>query len=89
MGKFNESGVDEDGQNYVKNQLQQPMETKQLIAEAKSQPELAAQMYAASLLAIEVDTQAEKDYLNQLAAGLGLTPEVTGHIKQVVGLPSA
>jgi uncharacterized membrane protein YebE (DUF533 family) len=42
MGKFNEAGVDEEGQSYVKNQLQQPMETKQLIAEAKNKPELAA-----------------------------------------------
>jgi len=88
MGKFNESGVDEEGQNYVKNQLRQSMETKQLIAEARGKPELAAQLYAASLLAIEVDTRAEKDYLNQLAAGLGLTPQVTGNIQQLVGLQS-
>lgn len=88
MGKFNEAGVDEEGQNYVKNQLQQPMETKQLIAEAKNKPELAAQIYAAFLLAIEVDTQAEKDYLNQLATGLGLTPQVTGNIQRLVGLQS-
>jgi uncharacterized membrane protein YebE (DUF533 family) len=45
-------------------------------------------MYAASLLAIEVDTQAEKDYLDQLAAGMGLTPQVTEHIQQLVGLQS-
>jgi uncharacterized membrane protein YebE (DUF533 family) len=88
MGKFNEAGVDTEGQNYVKNQLQQPMETQQLIAEAKGKPELAAQMYAASLLAIEVDTQAEKDYLDQLAAGMCLTPQVTEHIQQLVGLQS-
>ncbi|MBN1473838.1 MAG: tellurite resistance TerB family protein [Syntrophaceae bacterium] len=88
MGKLNEAGVDEEGQNYVKNQLQQPMETKQLISEAKGKPELAAQLYAASLLAIEVDTQAEKDYLNQLATGLGLASQVTGHIQQLVGLQS-
>jgi len=89
MGKFDEIGVDEDGKNYLITQLQKPMETEKLIAEAQGQPELAAQMYAASLLAIEVDTQKEKNYLDQLAAGLGLEPRVTGRIQQLVGLQPA
>jgi len=37
-------------------------------------------------MAIEVDTLAEKAYLTKLASGLGLTPEVTRHIEQMVGL---
>jgi len=89
MGKFDEIGVDEDGKNYLITQLQKPMETEKLIAEAQGQPALAAQMYAASLLAIEVDTQKEKNYLDQLAAGLGLEPRVTGRIQQLVGLQPA
>jgi len=44
------------------------------------------QVYAASLMAIGVDTPAEKAYLGQLASGLGLTQEVTGKIEQMVGL---
>ena len=89
MGKFDEIGVEEAGKNYLMTQLQKPMETEKLIAEAQGQPELAAQMYAASLLAIEVDTQKEKNYLDQLAAGLGLSPQVTGRIQQLVGLQPA
>ena len=49
-------------------------------------PELAAQLYAASLLAIEVDTPEEKKYLEELAAALGLEPEVTAHIHQQLGV---
>ena len=86
IGKFSESGIDEEGQRYLMAQLQQPMETESLIAAAKDQPELAAQIYAASLLAIEVDTQAEKNYLDRLAVGLGLSPSITGRIQQIVGL---
>lgn len=86
MSKFSEVGVDAEGRRYLTSQLQQPMETETLIAGAKDHPELAAQMYAASLLAIEVDTPAEKRYLDELAAGLGLAPEVTGRIQQLVGL---
>lgn len=86
MGKFSEIEVDSEGQQYLQNQLQRPMETEELIAAAKGQPELAAQMYAASLLAIEVDTPAEQNYLDQFASGLGLDAQVTGQIKQIVGL---
>jgi len=89
MGKFDEIGVDEEGKNYLMAQLQKPMETEKLIDEAQGQPELAAQMYAASLLAIEVDTQKEKNYLEQLAAGLGLETQVTARIQQLVGLQPA
>ncbi len=89
MGKFSELGVDAEGQRHLMTQLQQPMETEKLIAAAKNQPDLAAQIYAASLLAIEVDTQAEKNYLDQLATGLGLAPQVTGRIQQMVGLQPA
>ena len=89
MGKFSEIGVDAEGRRYLMTQLQQPMETEKLIAAAKGQPDLAAQIYAASLLAIEVDTQAEKNYLDQLAAGLGIAPQVTGRIQQMVGLQTA
>ncbi len=88
-GKFQELDVDGETQNYLVNQLQQPMETEKLIAAAQGQPQLAAQIYAASLLAIEVDTQAEKDYLGQLAAGMALSPQVTGRIHEMVGLQPA
>ncbi|MBN2381285.1 tellurite resistance TerB family protein [bacterium] len=86
LGKFSEVGLDSESQNFLKSQMQQPMETEQLIAAVEGQPELAAQLYAASLLAIEVDTDAEKQYLDQLARGLGLAPEVTTKIQQMVGL---
>jgi uncharacterized membrane protein YebE (DUF533 family) len=66
--------------------MQKPLESEQLISAAGGQPELAAQLYAASLMAIEVDTPAEKAYLGKLASGLGLTPEVTQRIEQMVGL---
>ena len=89
IGKFGEAGVDAEGQRYLMTQLQQPMETEQLVAAAQGQPELAAQIYGASLLAIEVDTQAEKNYLDQLASGLGLPPQVAGRIREMVGLQSA
>ena len=86
VGKLQEAGADAEGQSYVLTQMQKPLETEQLISAAGGQPELAAQLYAASLMAIEVDTPAEKAYLGELASGLGLTPAVILRIEQMVGL---
>lgn len=86
VGKLQEAGADAEDQRYVLMEMQKPMETEDLISAVEGRLELAAQVYAASLMAIEVDTQAEKAYLGQLASGLGLTPEVTRNIEQMVGL---
>jgi uncharacterized membrane protein YebE (DUF533 family) len=86
VGKLQEVGADAQDQRYVLTQMQKPLETENLIAAARGKPELAAQIYAASLMAIEVDTSTEKAYLEKLAFGLGLTSEVTRHIAQMVGL---
>jgi uncharacterized membrane protein YebE (DUF533 family) len=86
VGKLQEAGTDADGQRYVLEQMRSPMETEKLIAAAEGHPNLAAQLYAASLMAIEVDTPAEKAYLANLASGLGLAPTVTQRIEEMVGL---
>lgn len=89
VGKLQEVGADAEDQRYVLMQMQKPLETEKLISAARGRPELAAQIYAASLMAIEVDTSAEKAYLGKLASGLGLTPDVTQRIEQLVGLQTA
>ncbi len=89
VGKLQESGVDEEERQFVLTEMRKPMETEKLIAAVHGQPELAAELYGASLLAIEVDTPAERRYLDQLAAGLGLHPEVTQRIREAVGLHPA
>jgi len=89
VGKLQEAGADEEARQLVLTEMRKPMETEKLIAAAKGYPELAAEMYGASLLAIEVDTPAEKQYLEQLAAGLGIHPEVARRIKEAVGLQPA
>lgn len=86
VGKLQEVGVDAESQQYVMTEMQKPMDTQRLVAAAKGHPGLAAEVYGASLLAIEVDTPAERTYLEQLAAGLGLSPQVTHRIQTMVGL---
>ena len=86
VGKLEDAGMSAEDQRYVLTEMKNPMNTQALIAAANGRPTLAAQIYAASLLAIEVDTPAEKSYLDQLAGGMGLDAEVTGRIKRMVGL---
>lgn len=86
VGKLKETGMAEEAQEYVLTEMQKPIDTPALVAAVKGRPALAAQVYAASLLAIEVDTPTEKQYLDKLAAGLGLAPEVTRRIEDMVGL---
>jgi uncharacterized membrane protein YebE (DUF533 family) len=88
-GKLKEMGADRQAQEFVMAELRKPLETDALAAAAAGRPELAAQVYAASLLAIEVDTPAEKEYLARLAQKLGLTPQVVGRVDRLVGLMPA
>ncbi len=86
LGKVQETGADKAGLEFLRAEMAKPMDTAGLVAAAGGSPELAAEVYAASLLAIEVDTPAEKDYLAQLAGSLGLEPAVTQQLHQSVGL---
>ena len=86
LGKLEEAGTDSEARDFVINEMNKPMDLSSIIAAAKGRPQLAAQIYAASLLAIEVDTPAERQYMQQLAGGLGLPPQVTSHLEKTVGL---
>ena len=51
--------------------MKRPADLNRLVNDIPDEA-VAAQVYLASLFAIEVDTQAEIDYLRQLAQGTGL-----------------
>ena len=59
------------------------------VASAASTPEEAAEIYAASLLAIDVDNAAERGYLSMLAARLKLDDALVAHLQQNVAQASA
>jgi uncharacterized membrane protein YebE (DUF533 family) len=46
----------------------------------------AAQIYAASLMAIEIDTDAERRYMQDLASKLRMEQPVVAYLHQAVGL---
>ena len=85
VGKVAEDGLTQEERDFVTSEMNRPMDTDGLIR-AVPNAQVAAQVYAASLLAIEVDTDAERDYLRTLAAGLGLDREVVGQLQGTLGV---
>ena len=88
MSNLQKSGIGQDGVNYVINKLNGPMERAKIVAAVRGRPELAAQVYTASLMAIDVDTEAEKKYLEKLAKAMGLNSKVIQNIEQLTSANS-
>ncbi len=89
LGKLQEDGLTEEEKELFLTEANKPLDLEEVIASAQGRPELAAQIYSASLLAIEVDTPAEQQYMQELATGLGLDPLATSHIEQILGMQQA
>jgi len=64
---------------FVFDELSAPLDINAVVAGADT-PEHAAEIYAASLVAIEADTAAEQAYLQMLAARLELEPGLVAEI---------
>jgi len=69
--KADELGVSGDEKNIIFNEIQNPMNLQTVISQASS-PELALEVYTASLLAIDESTPQAQQYLSQLSNGLQL-----------------
>jgi uncharacterized membrane protein YebE (DUF533 family) len=67
-------------------EMARPLDLASLVGQVRG-PEEAVEVYAASLLAIEVDTAAERDYLARLARSLGLDAGVVGEVHRALGVP--
>ncbi len=86
--KLDETGADPEAKDYVIQELRSPLDLDGLVAQVQA-PDLAVQVYAASLLAIEVDTDAERAYLARLAQSLALPPAAIAHIHRTLGVDQA
>ena len=84
VGQLDKMGADKEVRDFVFREMAGPLDTREMIAAARQNPELAAQVYAASLLAVDVDTAAENRYLQELQRALGISPRVAEHIEQQI-----
>ena len=85
VGKLREDGVTDEEQRFVMEEMRKPMDLEGIVRAVPNQ-HVAAQIYTASLMAIEVDTDAEKRYMQDLARKLGLNQQVVAYLHQAVGL---
>lgn len=69
---------------FVQQELAAPVDVEALVAQV---PEgLEAQAYTMSLMAIDLDSQTEAQYLHQFASALGLEPAEVNHIHDRLGV---
>lgn len=82
------AGIDEQSREFLQAELDTPIGLDQLIQRtlAAASADLSQQVYAASLTAIRVDNQAERDHLGQLAERLNLSDELVANIHQQLGV---
>ena len=85
VGKLKDSGLESDAEAWIMAELRKPLDLDAFIAEIPNQ-EVAAQVYAASLLAVEVDTPQERAYLTDFAKKAGIDGAVARNIQKTVGV---
>ena len=87
FARLNTLDLSSEDKAFVFDELAAPLDLNAVIAGASS-PEIAAEIYAASLVAIESETPAEKAYLNMLAIRLELDPGLVTEIHNMAGAAS-
>ena len=83
-GKLEEIGADDEGRSFILQEMGKPIDLDAITRKVTSE-ELGAQVYAASLLSIEVDTPAEKEYMQTLAAELQLNSDTVRRLHRLMG----
>jgi uncharacterized membrane protein YebE (DUF533 family) len=73
FGKLDDLGLDAEAKAFIVDEFRKPLNIDAVVADATS-PERAAELYAASLIAIDPDDPAEQAYLTMLAARLKIEP---------------
>ena len=84
LGQLGE--VDAEEAAFVQAQLQAPVDVDALVRETPKGME--SQIYAMSVLGIDLDTQKEAQYLHQLAQGFGMDAAEVNGIHAQMGVPS-
>jgi uncharacterized membrane protein YebE (DUF533 family) len=86
LGKIEEAGANPAAREFVEREIRSPMSIDD-IARQVSGPDVAAQVYAAALAAIDVDKAMERRFLQTLAERTGLDAEIVGEIHDQLGQP--
>jgi uncharacterized membrane protein YebE (DUF533 family) len=83
FAKLDEANLGAEEKSYLMDQFRRPLNIAEIASFGKT-PELAAEVYTASVLAIQPDQASEVTYLNNLATALKLDPNLRTSIDTVV-----
>ena len=83
--RLQDAGIDEQDRQQFLNELRRPLDLDGLVTAIPNEA-VAAQVYAASLFAIKVDTPAEREYIAQLAQRTGLDSGLVKQLHTAVGI---
>ncbi|MEO1199389.1 MAG: tellurite resistance TerB family protein [Pseudomonadota bacterium] len=83
MQGMDRAGLGAEEAAFIRQEIEAPLDAG-AIASLGTTPELAAEIYTASLLAIDVDQPAERAYLDDLARKLGLPADLIAHLEATV-----
>lgn len=86
LGRMHEGEITEAERQAAREEVQRPVDVDAIGAEV-SRPEVATEIYLAALLSVDIDTEAERDYLRRLARALRLEPGVVDRLHRMTGAP--
>jgi uncharacterized membrane protein YebE (DUF533 family) len=86
FGKIGEDGTTPQERQAVMDELARPLDLEGLLASVPDHSLIAAEVYVASILAIKIDSEAERAYLRRLAHGLRLDETIVAELHTSVGL---
>ena len=86
LGQLVTTGADDQERRFIETEMNAPAPLEE-IARAGRQAGMEEQVYGACLLAIEVDTDAEREFLARLAGELGLDAAAVSRLHQQLGVP--
>ncbi len=88
FGEMDRHALDADDKAFLMDALRAPVDV-QAVARLARSPEQASEIYAASLMAVTIDTPQERAYLDHLARQLGLDPGFARHIEATLTAASS
>ena len=87
LGRMHDDEVTEEERRAAREEVQRPVDVAALGAQV-SRPEVATEVYLAALMAVDIDSEAERDYFRRLAAALRLDADVVARLHRMTGAPS-
>jgi uncharacterized membrane protein YebE (DUF533 family) len=88
LGGLQQAGLNEAAQQFLTSEINNPASVDELAAAATSQAD-AVQVYTAARIAVDVDSEAEHEFLARLAEALGIDDALAAQVDAAARAPAA